>query len=112
MYDRDDSAPALLSFLIGGIIGASVTCLLAPQTGIVLRRRIRDGVDDRARKGKAAAQRLAQAGRALAGEASEALIGEGVASPPGTEGARASTSSTRNVPEPGLPTDMGRGGRG
>ena len=40
MYDRDDSAPALLSFLIGGIIGASVTCLLAPQTGIVLRRRI------------------------------------------------------------------------
>ena len=54
MYDRDDSAPALLSFLIGGIIGASVTCLLAPQSGIALRRRIRKGVDDRVRRGRAA----------------------------------------------------------
>jgi gas vesicle protein len=95
MYDRDDSAPALLSFLIGGIIGASVTCLLAPQAGIVLRRRIRKGVDDRARKGRAVARGLAGAGRALTGE-----------------GSGASTSGARNVPEPGLPTDMGRSGRG
>ena len=77
MYDRDDSAPALLSFLIGGIVGASLTCLLAPQSGTALRRRIRDGVDDGARKGRAAS------------------------SPHG-----------RKVPEPGLPTDMGGGGRG
>lgn len=97
MYDRNDSAPSLLSFLIGGILGASLTCLLAPQTGYALRRRIRSGVDGGARKGRAAARRLAETGRALAGEASEVLIGEGPAP---------------RVPEPGLPTDMGRGGRG
>ena len=95
MYDRDDSAPALLSFLIGGIIGASVTCLLAPQSGIALRRRLREDVDDRARKGRAAARRLAKAGRVFADEAGGA-----------------STRSARKVPEPGLPTDMGGGGRG
>jgi gas vesicle protein len=95
MYDRDDSAPALLSFLIGGIIGASVTCLLAPQSGIALRRRIRERVDDRARKGRAAARRLAGAGRVDAGEASNA-----------------SSYGAGNVPEPGLPTDMGGSGRG
>ena len=82
MYDRDDAAPALLSFLIGGIVGASITCLLAPQPGTVLRRRIREGVDEGARKGRAAARRLT------------------------------ATRSAGNVPEPGLPTDMGRGGRG
>jgi gas vesicle protein len=95
MYDRHDSAPTLLSFLIGGIVGASLTCLLAPQSGTDLRRRIRDGVDNGARKGRAAARRLAEAGRTFAGEA------------PG-----ASTLSEGKVPEPGLPTDMGRGGRG
>jgi len=88
MYDRDDSAPSLLSFLIGGIVGASITCLLAPQTGTALRRRIREGVDDRARRGRAAVRRLAEP--------------RPVASPP-RGGA---------VPEPGLPTDMGEGGRG
>ena len=87
MYDRDDSAPALLSFLIGGIVGASLTCLLAPQTGTALRRRIRDGVDDRARRGRAAVRRL-------------------------TEPRPIAPPERRAVPEPGLPTDMGRGGRG
>jgi hypothetical protein len=84
MYDRDDSAPALLSFLIGGIVGASLTCLFAPQAGIALRRRIRDGVGDRTR-------RLARAGRVLAGS---------------------TVPRPGKVPEPGLPTDMGRDGRG
>lgn len=88
MYDRDDSAPSLLSFLIGGILGASLTCLLAPQSGIALRRRIRDGVHGGARRGRVAARRLAGAGRS------------------------ASTPLGRKVPEPGLPTDMGGGGRG
>lgn len=113
MYDRDDSAPALLSFLIGGIVGASLTCLLAPQTGTALRRRIRDGVDHGARKGRAAARRLAEVGRAFAGEASEVLIGEGIGSRAArAEAEGASTLRAGKVPEPGLPTDMGRGGRG
>ena len=54
MYDRDDSAPSLLSFLIGGIVGASLTCLLAPQAGIALRRRIGASVGAGARKARAA----------------------------------------------------------
>jgi len=113
MYDRDDSAPALLSFLIGGIVGASLTCLLAPQSGTALRRRIRDGVEDGTRKGRAAARRLAEAGRAFVGEASEVLIGEGIGSRTArAEPGGASTPSAGKVPEPGLPTDMGRGGRG
>jgi hypothetical protein len=41
LYDRDDSAPTLLSFLIGGTIGAVVASLLATRTGPALRRRIR-----------------------------------------------------------------------
>jgi len=66
MDDRNDSAPSLLSFLVGGIIGASLTCLLAPQTGIALRRRIRGGADA-ARKGKSAARRLEVPEPGLAG---------------------------------------------
>ena len=113
MYDRDDSAPALLSFLIGGIVGASLTCLLAPQSGPALRRRIRAGVDDGARGGRATARKLARAGRAFAGEASEVLIGEGTGSRgAGAEEAGASSTHGHAVPEPGLPTGMGGGGHG
>ena len=112
MYDRDDSAPALLSFLIGGIIGASLTCLLAPQSGIALRRRIRQGVHDGARRSRAAARKLAAVGR-FVGEASEVLIGEGVGSRAARAEAEGATAlRAAKVPEPGLPTDMGRGGRG
>ena len=80
MYDRDDSAPSLLSFLIGGIVGASLTCLLAPQAGIALRRRIGTRVANGARKVRAAARRSA--------------IGSG------------------ELPEPGLPVEIGRDHRG
>ena len=76
MYDRDDSAPSLLSFLIGGIVGASLTCLLAPQAGIALRRRIGARVGAGARKARAAL--------------------------------RPSSAPPEALPEPGLPTGMGR----
>ena len=113
MYDRDDSAPALLSFLIGGIVGASLTCLLAPQSGHALRGRIRASVDEGARRGRDTARRLAEAGRAFAGEASEVLIGEGTGSRVArAEAEGASSPHGRAVPEPGLPTGMGGGGRG
>lgn len=64
MYDRNDSAPSLLSFLIGGIIGASLTCLLAPQTGVALRRRIRAGIGSRARRVRTSARALPEPGLA------------------------------------------------
>lgn len=40
MYDRDDAAPALLSFLIGGI-----ACLLATRSGPALRRLLRERLE-------------------------------------------------------------------
>jgi gas vesicle protein len=94
MYDRDDSAPSLLSFLIGGIIGASLACLLAPSSGAALRRRIGARAAGEARRGRAAANRLANAGRALAAEASEVLTGPD------------------EDTDPGLPAGPGGGGRG
>ena len=98
MYDRDDSAPSLLSFLIGGVVGASLACLLAPQTGTALRRRIRAGVGGGARHGRAAAPPLTSAGQALTGEASEVLLDH--------------AGSARAVPEPALPPELGRRSRG
>lgn len=80
MYDRDDSAPSLLSFLIGGIVGASLTCLLAPQSGIALRRRIGARVRSGTRKARAAV--------------------------------RPSDVPSAALPEPGLPSGMGRDHRG
>lgn len=79
MYDRDDSAPALLSFLIGGLVGASLTVLFAPDSGPATRRRLRQGLGDTARRGREAARR---------------------------------TMGRSSLPEPGLPTDMGRSPRG
>ena len=57
MYDRDDSAPTLLSFLIGGTIGAVVASLLATRTGPALRRRIRARVRAGARRALGARRR-------------------------------------------------------
>jgi len=45
MYDRDDAAPALLSFLIGGIVGATAACLLATRSGPALRRLLRERLE-------------------------------------------------------------------
>ena len=42
----------LLSFLIGGAIGAGIVLLTAPQSGIELRKRIRDLKSDIGEKGK------------------------------------------------------------
>ncbi|HIJ60167.1 MAG TPA: YtxH domain-containing protein [Nitrospirae bacterium] len=46
---QDDGFSAgaiLLSFVLGGIVGAGVAMLLAPQSGIETRKKIRDFVDD------------------------------------------------------------------
>lgn len=36
----------LLAFILGGVIGAGVALLLAPDSGAETRRRIREGFDD------------------------------------------------------------------
>ncbi len=40
------SASILLSFLLGGVVGAGLALLLAPQSGQETRRRIRELADD------------------------------------------------------------------
>jgi len=46
-YDDDNkTGTVLISFLIGGIVGAGVALLLAPQTGKRTRKQILDMTDD------------------------------------------------------------------
>lgn len=40
------ASSVLLSFLLGGLVGAGVALLLAPQPGVETRRRIREFTDD------------------------------------------------------------------
>jgi gas vesicle protein len=40
------SGTILLSFLLGGVVGAGLAFLLAPQSGIETRRKIKDLADD------------------------------------------------------------------
>lgn len=46
MLDRDDSGTILISFLVGGIVGAGLALLLAPQSGKKTRRQIIDLAED------------------------------------------------------------------
>lgn len=45
-HDDDKTGTVLISFLIGGIIGAGVALLLAPQAGKKTRKQILDATDD------------------------------------------------------------------
>ncbi len=40
------SGSVLLSFLLGGVVGAGLALLLAPQSGIETRRKIKEMADD------------------------------------------------------------------
>ncbi len=44
--NNDKTGTVLISFLIGGIIGAGVALLLAPQAGKKTRKQILDTADD------------------------------------------------------------------
>ncbi|RPI36682.1 MAG: YtxH domain-containing protein [Nitrospiraceae bacterium] len=44
--DNDKTGTVLISFLIGGIIGAGVALLLAPQSGRKTRKQILDAAGD------------------------------------------------------------------
>jgi gas vesicle protein len=48
MLNNDDNsgAVALISFMIGGIVGAGLALLFAPQSGKKTRRQIADMADD------------------------------------------------------------------
>ncbi len=44
--DNDKTGTILISFLIGGIIGAGVALLLAPQSGRKTRKQLLDAAED------------------------------------------------------------------
>ncbi len=101
MFERDDSAStALISFLLGGVAGASLAVLFAPGSGSDTRRRIGEGLRDGADR----TRHLAQRGRAAL---DAARGGEGRAhSAPGNGG---QAGQSERVPEPGLPSTSGPG---
>ena len=100
MFEKDDSgSTALISFLLGGAAGAALALLFAPGAGEETRRRIGEGVRDRAERSRA----LARRGRAALDAAARPA---GVHPAPGN--GREAGESER-VPEPGLPSTSGPG---
>jgi gas vesicle protein len=71
--DRTTYPPSLLTFLLGGLAGASIALLFAPQSGRDTRRsvsrRMRDGVDAARDLGS----RVVSRGRDMRDEASRTL---------------------------------------
>jgi gas vesicle protein len=72
LHDRDSGSSALLSFLLGGLAGASLAVLFAPRSGEDLRDSIGDGVRGGADRGRAlvgqgreATDRLVDKGRSV-----------------------------------------------
>jgi hypothetical protein len=101
MFDRDDSAStALISFLLGGLAGASLAVLFAPGTGSDTRRRIGGGF----RGGAERTRHMARRGRA----ALDAALGLGDGRHP-APGNGQETGESERVPEPGLPSTSGPG---
>jgi gas vesicle protein len=68
--DRSTSTypPNLLTFLLGGLAGASLALLFAPQSGRATRQSMRRHVQDGVDAARDLGQRVTRKGRELAGE--------------------------------------------
>jgi hypothetical protein len=66
MFRHESGSNTLMSFLLGGLTGASLAVLLAPQSGEETRGRIRTRGRDLARRGRELAARPAVRGRDVA----------------------------------------------
>jgi gas vesicle protein len=78
MSDRDDFGAFISGFMIGGIVGAAVALLLAPQSGEDTRTQIRDKgielrgqVEQTASDARARAEQIAQEARERAEDIQE-----------------------------------------
>src|SRR5262245_13705410 len=73
MLHRDDSSSAaLVSFILGGVAGASLAVLFMPQAGDVTRRQLRGRIRDGAGRLAEGSRTLADRGRTFLDAASRA----------------------------------------
>ena len=70
--ERNGNA-TMVSFLLGGLVGAGVALLFAPQSGTELRGRIGEAARQGADRGRALTDRAVERGRALVDEARQGM---------------------------------------
>jgi gas vesicle protein len=74
---NDDSSfsksSIFVSFVAGGLTGAAVALLLAPQSGDRTRKELKDRINDEVERGRKASQRIADKGRDVLEQASSSL---------------------------------------
>jgi gas vesicle protein len=74
MTERGSEAPdIMLSFLLGGVVGAAVALLYAPRAGNETRERLRTSVQRGAERGRELKERMVGRGRDLLDNASSAV---------------------------------------
>lgn len=76
-YDDENGYSAgsvFLSFLLGGMVGAGMALLLAPQSGVETRRRIREFADDVKDKANEFAEQAKDTATDYYGQARETVV--------------------------------------
>jgi gas vesicle protein len=83
MSNRDSASDVLVAFLIGGVTGAALALLFAPQSGEETRELIseaaREGARrarDMAERGREIGERAAERGRRMVDEAAQTVSGQ------------------------------------
>ena len=90
MFRHESGSSTLVSFLLGGLTGASLAVLLAPQSGAETRGQIRTRGREVARNSRELGARMKERGRAIASSVSHATT---LPAPP---------MGTSAVPEPAV----------
>jgi gas vesicle protein len=82
MFRHESGSNTLMSFLLGGLTGASLAVLLAPQSGAETRGQIRTRGREVARKGRELGARVAERSREKAPSGTSSLPEPAVTTPP------------------------------
>ena len=96
MFRHESGSSTLVSFLLGGLTGASLAVLLAPQSGEETRGHIRTRSRELARSSRELGARVKDRGRGIGSSLSGAAVRP------------APHSSGTAVPEPAVTTPLGR----